>query len=306
MDLEESKRAFYTRCLALNLSPETLKQYEKVLKRFSLFDKEVLKKGDTVKVTADDIRNHLNSLSATMKPVTQKIHYMSLKVFFNFLYREGLIRENPMSRIERPKIPQREVQSYNRQEVFKLINGFDKTSFIGYRNHTIMTIFFSTGMRRGELTRLLLSDIHFDVNIIQVIGKGNKQRSIPMSITLRRTLKEYIRKREEYIDRMSYYMNSYLLINCKGEPMSPMAVYDVFKVAADRQKITGVRVSPHTFRHTFAKYFLLNGGDIFSLQKILGHSDIAVTKKYVSLNDKEIRIQNDRYNPLDNLSWRYY
>ena len=113
--MEESKREFLRRCIALNLSIGSIQQYEKVLKRYFNFCKDHgLSHPGEVKAT--EIRDYLNGLSVTCKPVTQKLHYMALSVFYNFLEREEIIKDNPMKRIERPKVPLREIQAFNRIE----------------------------------------------------------------------------------------------------------------------------------------------------------------------------------------------
>jgi len=303
--LEESKREFLRRCIALNLSLGTVKQYEKVLKRYFEFCKRK-GIGSPESILPTDIRDYLNGLSVTCQPVTQKVHYMALSVFYNFLNREGIIKDNPMSHIERPKVPIREIQAFNRKEIDTLLNSFDKTTFLGYRNYAIMIILFGTGMRLSELSYLRISDIYFEMNMIKVIGKGNKQRAVPMSETVKKVILQYLRKRKEYTDTHQLLKNHYLLIGRTGQRLESSGIWDIFsKVAKGDKSLQGVRVSPHTFRHTFAKYFILNGGDVFALQRILGHSDIAVTKKYVTLNTYEISMQNDRYNPLQNETWRY-
>ena len=303
--MEESKREFLRRCIALNLSIGSIQQYEKVLKRYFKYCKDN-SLSDPGEVKAAEIRDYLNSLSVTCKPVTQKLHYMTLSVYYNFLSREGLIKENPMKRIERPKVPLREIQAFSRKEIDIILNGFDKNTFLGYRNYTIMIILFGTGLRLSELSHLSIRDISFEMNFIKVIGKGNKQRAVPMSETVKKVILHYLRMRKEYIDNHQLLKNHYLLIGRTGQRLESSGIWDVFsKIAKDEKTLQGVRVSPHTFRHTFAKYFILNGGDVFALQRILGHSDITVTKKYVNLNTFEVSMQNDRYNPLQNKTWRY-
>lgn len=253
------------------------------------------------------IRDYLNGLSETCKPVTQKLHYMVLSVYYNFLDREEITKENPMKRIERPKVPLREIQAFSRKEVDIILNCFDKNTFLGYRNYAIMIILFGTGLRLSELSHLSIRDISFEMNFIKVIGKGDKQRAVPMSETVKKVILHYLRMRKEYTDNHQLLKNHYLLIGRNGQRLESSGIWDIFsKIAKEEKALQGVRVSPHTFRHTFAKYFILNGGDVFALQRILGHSDITVTKKYVNLNAFEVSMQNDRYNPLQNKSWRYY
>ena len=244
MTLEESKREFLRRCIALNLSLGTVKQYEKVLKRYFEFCKRK-GIGSPESILPTDIRDYLNGLSVTCQPVTQKVHYMALSVFYNFLNREGIIKDNPMSRIERPKVPIREIQAFNRKEIDTLLNSFDKTTFLGYRNYAIMIILFGTGMRLSELSCLRISDIYFEMNMIKVIGKGNKQRAVPMSETVKKVILQYLRKRKEYTDTHQLLKNRYLLIGRTGQRLESSGIWDIFsKVAKGDKSLQGVRVSP--------------------------------------------------------------
>ena len=128
---------------------------------------------------------------------------------------------------------------------------------------------------------------------------------MPLSHTLRKVILKYLQKRGEYIAEHKLLKSPYLIINKDRERLGVSAISCIIAKIGKDENITGVRVSPHTFRHTFAKFFLLNGGDLFSLQKILGHSDIEMTKRYVEMNEVELKIQNDKFNPFDNTSWRY-
>lgn len=211
-----------------------------------------------------------------------------------------------MRNIEKPKVPKRDLKAFSKEHIDILLNVFDKDTFTGFRNYVIACVFFSTGIRRGELVRIKMSDIMFEINSLRIIGKGNKARVVPLSDTMRRLLIKYIKVRELHIRTNKLFMSPYCFISHTGNKLSENAVTDIFSKAGKENKIKGVRVSPHTFRHSFAKYFLLNGGDVFTLQKILGHSDISVTRKYVNLNDNDIRVQNEKYNPLENEMWKYY
>jgi Site-specific recombinase XerD len=305
VNLIDCKKEFFRRCLALNLQQSTLEQYDKVLKRFSSFcGTQGIE--DIADITTGTLRVHIAGLSATMKPTSIKIHHMTLRVFFRFLLRDGIITNNPMERVEVPKVPKREIQAFSKKDISTLLNSFDKNEFLGFRNYTIMCMLFATGMRRSELTRLCISDIYFDIDLIKVIGKGDNQRNIPLPQTLRKVIIKYLTMRREYVDKLCLTTCPYFIISNKGERLVATTISDIFAKVAKEEGMKGVRVSPHTFRHTFAKMFLLNGGDAFTLQKLLGHSDIATTKKYINLNDKDLKVQNDKFNPFENVNWKYY
>ena len=305
MLLSESKKRFLRRCIALNLAEGTLQKYDKTLNRFfvTCLDRNVQ---NVEEITSDDIREHLARLSKAVSPNTLKVYFDTLKSYFHYLYRDKIIPENIIDVVEAPKMERKEIPAFNRFEVETILNAFDKNTFLGFRNYTIACIFFATGIRREELSKLYISSINFDVNIIKIVGKGRKHRDIPLSQTLRKVILKYLKRRTEYVAENKLFKSPYLIINKDGEKLSLSTISGIINKIGKDENITGVRVSPHTFRHTFAKFFLLNGGDLFSLQKMLGHSDIEMTKRYVELNTVELKVQNDKFNPFDNVSWKYY
>ena len=302
---------YYRRCYALNLSKETIGIYKKVLNRLekTLVVEKLGANGDSIEVndiTANLLRYHFALLRDRMQPITMRIHYMCLHSFFGFLEREGIVSTNVMDKVEKLRVPKKEIPAFSKEDIYRLLSVFDKGTFTGYRNYTITCLLFSTGMRRGEAVKLLLSDIHLDVNIIKVTGKGNKFRNVPIGDSLRRVLIKYIKERKEFVEDKKLYRSPYLFISSQsGNRLHVETLTELYNTIGKQEGMKGVRVSPHTFRHTFAKFFLLNGGDIFTLQKILGHADITTTKKYINLNENDIKTQNDKYNPLENESWRF-
>lgn len=311
MNYLQATQEYLRDCLVRGLSQETLALYERRLHDLA----ETLIKGGLGKtskdieigdITSSVIRYHFVLLKERMQIITLKSHYTCLHSFFAFLEKEEIISVNIMDKIDKPKINDKEIQAFSKEDIAKLLSVFDKGTFTGYRNYCITCLLFSTGLRRGEAVRIKLNDIHFDINIIKVIGKGGKFRNVPIGDTLRKVLNKYIHIRNNYVKEKSLNSSPYLFITkYTGDKMRVDALSEIYNTVGKEEGMKGVRVSPHTFRHTFAKFFLLNGGDIFSLQKIMGHSDISMTKKYVNLNINDIRVQNDKYNPLDNESWRY-
>ena len=301
----DCRKEFIKRCLALNLEETTINQYEKVLKRFISFcNEKEIKEID--KVDASLLRDHIYGLSKTMQPISIKIHYMALKVFFNFLKNNEKISNNPILKVETPKISKKIIPAFSNNEIRTILNCFNKDEFLGYRNYTLTCILFGTGIRRSELVNLLIDDIYFELDIINILGKGDKQRHVPLTQTLKKIIIRYLEKRLEYVKEHKLISCRYLIISNRGQKLNIATVNDIYARIAENEHIKGVRVSPHTWRHTFAKNALLNGMDLFTLGRILGHSSIEVTKKYINLNDNEIKIQNDRFNPFENQKWRYF
>jgi len=306
MNLENVKKIFMQRCISIRVTETTLKGYEEFFVRLYRFlgEQQI---ADFEAIDEIVIRQYLIELSQTMISVTLDGHYRKLNTLFRFLVENEYLSKNPMKLVTRPKVSQRRMKTFGSDEVFKMLHSFDTNDFIGYRNYTILSLLLSTGLRRSEYLNLTLLDVDLNTGLIHVIGKGDKERFVPIGNTLRRILKTYLKKRNEYLVEVCQgHTCPSLFITKQGERMTISASDSIFQEVKKNLKLTGCKFSTHTWRHTFAKTFLLNGGDVFTLQKILGHSDIATTRIYVNLNDNEIKQQNNKYNPLDNSKWQYY
>lgn len=301
-----AKVKYLQKCNAENLSLKTLKSYDYHVTNFINFANKV----DCVKaenVGTEHIVGYLNYLhKRKYSPITVKDRFIAVKMFFAFLVASGVLPVSPADGFKTPKVEKRIIYSFEKQEVNYILNSFDKSTFIGFRNYTITSVLFSTGIRKSELLNLTLFDTRHEVDSLRIIGKGNKERLVPVSPALKRILTKYSKLRQDYLQSHGKDNIAYLFISKDGRHFSPGGLNTVFRHIKELKPLWSTRVSPHTFRHTFAKFFLLNGGDIFTLQKILGHEDIATTKLYIDLNETEVKIQNEKFNPLDNSRWQYY
>lgn len=299
-------KSFFIHCCSMNLQPNTIVTYESKLKIFHSYINDNTSIQCLSEITSETIREYLAYHKPRVAKSTLKQYYDVLNIFFSFLAKEKLIPVNIVDDVSKPRVSKRMVRAFDSSEVNILLKHFDRNTFTGFRNYSIMTTLFGTGMRVSELCNLQAVDIMFELNAINIIGKGDKQRKVPMSETLRKILLKYFKMRNEYIDEKKLFQSRYFFITQRATPMTRDNIEWLFIKIRQYYNLDIGRFSPHTFRHTFAKNFLLNGGDIFSLQKILGHSNIETTKKYIDLNDKEVKLQNDKYNPLDNHRWQYY
>jgi site-specific recombinase XerD len=289
----------------MNLANTTIRGYDFIINRLKRYmsDKGI---SELEQVDKYFMQGYLSYLSSQVSKTSVKDYYITLNVFFNYLATSGLLPVNPLADISKPKGSKRLARSFTPQELKLIFDTIDKSSFLGYRDYTILSILLGTGIRKSELIGLRSMDIYLEISMIKIIGKGDKQRNIPLTELLRKIIVKYLKLRMEYISERGLSNSSYLIINEKGNRFGLSGINSMFKRIKDNSGVVGERVSSHTIRHTFAKSFLLNGGDIFTLQRLMGHEDISTTKKYISLNDNDIRVQNDRYNPLENDRWRYF
>lgn len=295
------------RCFALRLADTTINAYEEFFNSFEKFVKAENKLNSFEQVDTTALRRYLVLLSSTMCGVTVEGYYRKLKTLYNFLLKEGLISINPLNTIERPKVAKRKIQTFNSNEVYTMLNAYDVNTFIGLRNYTLLSFLLATGARRSEFVNLTVFDVDLQADIIRIIGKGDKERLIPISRKLKLILKRYLKARAEYLNHdCKHKTSTAFFISRYGDKLQLSGANSIFQALKKSLGLNGKRFSAHIWRHTFAKSFLLNGGDVFSLQELLGHADVETTKIYINLDTQELKQQNDKYNPLDNTKWQYY
>lgn len=230
----------------------------------------------------DDIRLYLynNSNSSTTKS-----HYLSsLNSFYNYMVDNGYIEKNPCDNISFPKLPKRLPKFLTIEEVNKLLD-IDLKKPLDYRNKAMLETLYGTGMRISELLELTLSNINFEDSSIKVMGKGSKERIIPLSDLTMHYLKMYI---NEYRPLILKTNNSdYLFVNYNGKKMSRQGFFKILKELCDKSGIDK-EISPHVLRHSFATHLLNNGADLRIIQELLGHENIETTEIYSHISNEKI------------------
>ena len=304
MNLQEAVNRFYRRCVAMNVSENTLTNYHYQFKALADYfsTKNIVR---IENVTSDDVRGYLAYMRMKgYAPDTIKDRYVGLSAFFNFLFKDGLLTSNPVAAVKSPKLPNIPARTFTATEIQKIITFFNEDSFIFLRNKLIIYILFGTGIRKTELLEITVFSLHLDERFMTIIGKGNKLRKVPLSPQLITLLRKYLAKRAEVL-LANAIETSILIIGKYGKPLTDGGLQEVFRKLKAGTGIGGRRFSPHTFRHTFAKNFLLNGGNLFALQEILGHEDISTTRIYIEYSQQEMSEQMRNFSPLENSKWSY-
>lgn len=232
-----------------------------------------------------------------LSPTTVQVYVRALKAFFNWLHREGYTGEHRLERLRMPKAPRKLVEPLSEAEVAALLAAIDHQTHWGSRDGTILLLFLDTGLRLSELTSLPMSDLHLEDGWLKVMGKGGKERVVPFGAAAQRALMKYI-----YHYRPDPVGEDRVFRTLDGRPMSAEAVKLVVRRLGDASGVT--RVHPHLLRHTFALNYLVNGGDVFSLQQILGHTTLEMVRRYVNLASAHIVTQHQRFSPVDQLNLR--
>ncbi len=227
----------------------------------------------------------INELGAS--PRTQARVVSGIKAFYRFLIIEEKIAVDPTELIETPKIGRKLPDVLSVEEIDKLITGIDLSKAEGHRNRTILEVLYSCGLRVSELTELKISNLYLDKGFIRVIGKGDKERLVPIGGKAIREINNYLPDRNS-LPEIQKDSNDILFLNRRGKKLTRVMIFTIIK---DLAKQTGLKkhVSPHTFRHSFATHLIEGGADLRAVQEMLGHESILTTEIYTHLDREYLR-----------------
>jgi site-specific recombinase XerD len=224
-------------------------------------------------------------------------HVRTLRAFYSWLEREELFSNNIGKELKPPKILKKLVITLSDDEIKSIMTVFSPGNQTDQRNQTIFMILFDTGIRIGELINLKLEDFRKNEGFLKVLGKGNKERLVPLGNNAQKALQKYI-FRFRPNPAMQEITNIFLSLG--GYPLTANSMKLMFNKLAERANVQ--RLHAHLCRHTFATRYLINGGNVFTLQQILGHSTLEMVKNYVSLASTHIAYEHQMFSPLDRLN----
>jgi len=290
-------------------SPKTVDWYNDFLNGFRMFLSFKRFPVDLCQISREHIRVYIAYLqnearttrgSKSLSPATIQGAVRTLKAFFSWALREEFIESNPMIRIPVPKATSKIINTYTQEQITKLISLCYKSNDSGCRNLAILLLLLDTGIRVSELASIDLNDVNLIEGYIKIRhAKGGKERLIPIGSLVQKSLWKYMNSSRP---KPLTQKVTRLFLSNHGVPLTRSGVQQMIRRYGRQADINGVRCSPHTFRHSFAKHYLLNGGDIFSLQRILGHSSLASVRNYLNLFAVDIKKQHQRFSPVDNLA----
>jgi site-specific recombinase XerD len=226
-------------------------------------------------------------------------HVRTLRAFFSWLATEELIQNSPATDLKPPKVIRKVISTLSDEEIRCIHNTLSATNPGDARNQTIFMLLLDTGLRIGELVNLKMGDTHIDDGFLKVMGKGKKERLVPIGSNAQRALQRYLSR---YRPKPAHPGVDHVFLSIHGIPLTENSLKLMFARLASRSGIH--RLHAHLCRHTFATRFLINGGDVFTLQQILGHSTLEMVRHYVNLASNHIAIQHQRFSPLDRLNLR--
>jgi len=223
----------------------------------------------------------------------------TLKVFFGFLKKKGILEMDPLTDLRQVRHIRHIVPTFTEDQIRDLLRQPDLSTFTGFRNYTIMCLMLDTGVRIGELLAVNLQDLVIELGVPQEIKirkpKNSKERLLPLSPPIQGVLKQYLEIRQKALVRLNI---PYLFPNVDCQKVGVRTIQESIHQYGQRAGIENVRVSPHTFRHTFAKMWVMAEGDILSLQEMLGHSSVEMVRNYARLFQPDIKKKHARYSPV--------
>ena len=299
---EDALKEFIFDCQLRKLSKRTVSSYKNANLRMMKFIKEEYGIDELEDTHHQAIKGYIQYLiNQGLSVVYINRNIVCYKCYFRYCMEEGYINRNPMDKIKKQKEAVRLIETFTNDEVARLLKVFRGANFLDIRNHFILVLLFDTGIRNSELCDLKVSDVR--ETYIRIIGKGNKERHVPITPSINKDLVRYMRVRNEYIKDKVRYQTEYLLLSQKGRRLTPEALEYIMKKAGEAAKIkSGVRVSPHTCRHFYAQSQLKNGCDLYTVSKLLGHSKVETTKRYLqSMHDSDLMDIAVKTSPLSKL-----
>ncbi|MGB4397967.1 MAG: site-specific tyrosine recombinase XerD [Daejeonella sp.] len=289
MDWQSSLRGFKAylkleRSLSENTIEAYLRDVDKLLQFFSSRSEE--KKPEAV--TTADLKDFLvwvNQLG--MIPPTQARVLSGLKAFFKYLILEGNIDSDPSALLESPKMSRKLPDTLNIQEINSIMDAIDLSKPEGMRNKAMLETLYGSGLRVTELIGLNISNLHLDIEFIKILGKGNKERLVPIGSEAIKYLRIYLEEVRVHIP-VKPGKEDFVFLNRRGSPLSRVMVFLIIK---DLAQVAGIpkNISPHTFRHSFATHLIEGGADLRAVQEMLGHESITTTEIYTHLDRDYLR-----------------
>ena len=262
----------------LNYSKNTINTYLNNLNQLNIFVKK-----DLLNIKSSDIETFINSLD--INKISIRNYLSSYKTFYNYYIKIGKIKTNPIDMIDSPKVINKLPIYLTIDEINKFLN-IDIIDEFSARNKSMLELLYATGLRISELISLEFKNIDLNECIIRVMGKGSKERIIPLSDIAINYLKIYVRDYRQKLVKNE--INNYVYLNNHGKKLTRQGVFKIIKKQAQVSNINKV-ISPHTLRHSIATHMLENGADLRIIQEFLGHENISTTQIYTHLSNTKLK-----------------
>lgn len=269
-------------------SDNTVGAYMNDLNKYEEFLKKDILESDTEDL--EKYLKHIKNLESTT--VAHKI--TSIKSYFNYNIKRGIVSVNPADKVSRPKLTKHLPEYLTEEEVGKLLDVEVKSPY-DYRNKTILELLYSSGIRISELVNIKTPNYDSEECLIRIMGKGSKERIVPLGDYAVNIMNDYMNNYRPLINKKH---TDYVFINNRGDKISRQFIFKVIKKEALKKGIKK-DISPHTLRHTFATHLLKNGADLRIIQELLGHENISTTQIYTHVTNNKLKSDYETYFPKD-------
>ncbi|MBB2144826.1 site-specific tyrosine recombinase XerD [Pedobacter sp. LMG 31464] len=269
-----------------------LNDVDKLVQYYLAIDKDLI----LSKLQLSDLREFINWLNEVgMQANTQARVISGIKAFFTYLMQEQIILEDPTALLESPKLIRKLPDTLNIHEIDQLIDAIDASKPEGMRNKAIIEMLYGCGLRVTELVELKISNIYAETEFIKVIGKGNKERLVPIGSVALKLLEIYVSQIRVHLSIKKGH-EDYIFLNRSGSRLSRISVFNLIKTLAIKVGIHK-SISPHTLRHSFATHLIEGGADLRAVQEMLGHASITTTEIYTHLDRDYLRSVITQFHP---------
>lgn len=278
------------------LSSHTIQNYIRDVKKLiSFIDKKKIT-CTPIEINEDLIQQFIYEVAKEISPRSQARIISGLRSFFDYLIFENYRASNPTDLIETPKIGVKLPDTLSEQEINSLISAIDLSKVEGERNRAMLETMYSCGLRVSELIDLKISDLFFEEGFIKIVGKGNKERFVPIHSSAQNYIMLYINEIRTQLTIKKGFEDT-LFLNRRGKSLSRQMIFMILKALAIKINLNK-KISPHTFRHSFATHLLKNGADLRAIQQMLGHESITTTEVYVHLDTSYLKKIVEKYHPI--------
>lgn len=300
MFLQDVIKEFIFEIKLRNYSERTIKGYKNNILKFARYMKNEFEIVEIEEISHVNIKSYLNFLKGNgLTEVYINTILKNLRSFYKYCFTEGYCL-NVALKVGWLRERKTIIKTFSDDEIRKMMDVYNYSSYIHARNKCIMAILIDTGIRNFELCQLKITDIR--ETVIYIMGKGKKERVVPISPYLKKIMIKYERIREGYLKNNILHYDNYFL-SYRNKPLTTEAVERIVRLCGEKANVNkNIRCSPHTCKHYFAQAQLRNGLDVYSLSRLLGHENVTITKRYLQgLKDKEVLELGMKSSPLMNL-----
>ena len=278
------------------LSFHTIQNYLRDVKKLISFLEKEYKHSSPIEINEEVIQKFVYEIAKEISPRSQARIISGLRSYFDYLIFENYRESNPTDLIEAPKIGVKLPDTLSEQEINSLISAIDLSKGEGERNRAMLETMYSCGLRVSELIHLKISDLFFDEGFIKIVGKGNKERFVPIHFRAQKYIIMYMNEIRTFLSIKKGFEDT-LFLNRRGKSLSRQMIFMILKALAIKINLNK-KISPHTFRHSFATHLLKNGADLRAIQQMLGHESITTTEVYVHLDTSYLKKIVEKYHPI--------